>query len=191
MENQRIAAYMRVSRAGMTVENQRLILEKWIADNVASSEIHWFSEQESTRKVRPEREKLLQLLKNKEYDALICVRLDRWGRSTIEIIDSVQELIELGIRVVFVQNGFDWCKKNFNAMAKFQLDVLSAFANLERELIRERTLEGLARAEAEGRKGGRRVGSKDKKPRRRSGYWLRWQKEKTKGVNNKTDKQTG
>lgn len=181
----RVLAYMRVSkRTGMTVENQRPILESWIDNNISIgdgySEILWVTEEESTRKTRPKREMSMNLLRTKEYNLLLCARLDRWGRSTIELVTSIQELVEKDIRVVFVQNGFDWGISNFNAMSKFQLDVLAAFANLERELIRERTLEGLARAKSEGKQLGRPMGAKDKGERRKAGYLMRWASKKTK-----------
>jgi len=61
-------------------------------------------------------------------------------------------------------------------MLHFQ--ILSAFAEFERELIRERTIEGLRRAKLQGKKAGRPKGSKDSKKRRRSGYILREAKKK-------------
>jgi len=51
--------------------------------------------------------------------------------------------------------------------------ILSAFAEFERELIRERTLEGLHRARSQGKNIGRPKGSRDTKRRKRSGYILR------------------
>ena len=53
-----------------------------------------------------------------------------------------------------------------------------AFAEFERELIRERTIEGIRRAKLNGKNPGRPKGSKDKKPRRKSGYILREAKKK-------------
>ena len=179
--SKRIAAYLRVSkRIGMTVENQRPIIENWIKNNTDPSkvEVHWFTEEESTRKELPEREKVIRLLAIREYDTLICVRLDRWGRSTTDIVLSIENIIKNNIRVIFIQNGFDWVKDTYNSTNKLQLDLLSSFANFERELISERSKEGLARAKAQGTKFGRPVGSKDKKTRRKSGYYMRWIKER-------------
>lgn len=175
--SKKIAAYMRVSkRIGMTVENQKPIIENWLKNNTDTSkiEVHWFVEEESTRKELPEREKVIRLLGIREYDTLICVRLDRWGRSTTDIVLSIEYIIKNNVRVIFIQNGFDWVKDSYNSTNKLQLDLLSAFANFERELISERTKEGLARAKAQGKKFGRPIGSKDKKTRRKSGYYMRW-----------------
>jgi len=59
------------------------------------------------------------------------------------------------------------------AAGKLQFQILSAFAEFERELIRERTLEGLRRSRAQGKIPGRPKGSKDTKRRKKSGYYLR------------------
>jgi putative DNA-invertase from lambdoid prophage Rac len=168
--------YMRVSKnVGMTVENQRPVLENWFKANGFPEPVY-FSDDVSTRKERPERNRLFEGLKS--GDLLACVRLDRWGRSTGEVIDSTNALVERGVRVVFINSGIDISKDNENAMMRFQIQIFAAFAELERELIRERTLEGLERARSEGKHLGRKAGSKDKKPRRKSGYWLRWEREK-------------
>ena len=58
--------------------------------------------------------------------------------------------------------------------------ILSAFAEFEMELIREHTLEGLRRAKANGKQAGRPKGSRDTKPRRKSGYILREAKKRQK-----------
>jgi len=64
-------------------------------------------------------------------------------------------------------------------MGKFFFTILSGFAEMERELIRERIKLGLARRKAQGKTLGRRKGSRDKKRRRLSGYYQRWSKQST------------
>jgi DNA invertase Pin-like site-specific DNA recombinase len=59
------------------------------------------------------------------------------------------------------------------ASGKLHFQILSAFAEFERELIRERTIEGLRRAKLQGKQSGRPKGSKDTKKRKKSGYILR------------------
>ena len=59
------------------------------------------------------------------------------------------------------------------ASGKLHFQILCAFAEFERELIRERTLEGLKRAEAQGKKPGRPKGALDKKQRPKGGYIIR------------------
>jgi DNA invertase Pin-like site-specific DNA recombinase len=171
----RICLYCRVSsRIGQTVENQIPILENWAKQQGFEYEI--LTETESTRNARPVRESIIQKLRNREIDGVACVRLDRWLRSCADVV-VVKELVDRGCSFYFTSQGFHFCRDNNNAMTSLQLNMLSAFAEFERELIRERTFEGLDRARAQGKVLGRRSGSKDKKPRRRSGYNLRWQKQ--------------
>jgi DNA invertase Pin-like site-specific DNA recombinase len=172
----KFVAYMRVSlRTGMTVENQRPIIERWAELNKETIS-EWRIEQESTRVMRPIQEQTLQDLKNGKFDGLVCIRIDRWGRSVIELVETINQILESNKRIVFINNGFDLTKENMNATTKLQLNMFSSFAEYERELIRERTREGLERARKEGKILGRPTGSKDKKPRNKSGYWIKYDK---------------
>ena len=80
------------------------------------------------------------------------------------------------------------------ATGKLHFTILSAFAEFERELIRERTIEGLRRAKSQGKKPGRPVGSRDKKKRRTDGYFQRYESKrlhlKNRTPNNSTRCQT-
>ena len=75
---------------------------------------------------------------------------------------------------------------------KLHFQILSAFAEFERDLTRERTIEGLKRSTAQGKKPGRPKGRKDSKPRKKSGYILREAKKRqnadiVKGINKGID----
>lgn len=72
-----------------------------------------------------------------------------------ELVMDVHEIVNNGGRYVSVMNGFDFSRKGFNATQQLLLNIIGSFAEFEREVIRERTLEGLARARKEGRVGGR------------------------------------
>jgi DNA invertase Pin-like site-specific DNA recombinase len=63
-------------------------------------------------------------------------KLDRWGRSFADSIKSIQELPSLGVRFVAVTQNIDTDESN--PMARFLLHIMAAFAELEREIIRER-----------------------------------------------------
>ena len=168
----KIDLYCRISkRLGQTVENQIPILENWAKSQGYEYELH--TEEESTRKVRPVRESIIQRLRTREIDAVACVRLDRWLRSFSDVV-VIKELVDKGCSFFFVNQGFHFCKDTNNAMTGLQLNMLCAFAEFERELIRERTFEGLDRAKLQGKRLGRPAGRKDKRPRKRSGYYLRY-----------------
>jgi len=163
----KVALYLRTSTANQTVENQRIRLIEYAESNGYKYDVH--QEVESTRKTRPVKQALLSKLRKKEYDAVIVYKLDRWARSSTELILDAKELIDRGIRFISVSDNLDFG----TAAGKLHFQILSAFAEFERELIRERTIEGLNRAKSQGKKPGRPKGSKDKKQRKKSGYILR------------------
>jgi len=157
----KVAIYARVSTQDQTVENQ-LIPLKQFADRMGwEYDIH--EEQESSRKTRPVKAALYLRLLQRQYDGLLIYKFDRWARSTTELVSEVQTLIERGVAVHSYSDGVDLN----TAMGKAMLTIISAFAQLERDIIRERTIAGLARAKAQGKKLGRPKGSKDKKYRKK------------------------
>jgi len=168
----KIAIYCRVSTQEQTTENQKIRLKEY-ADRMGW-EYDIIEEQESTRKTRPKKRELMTKLRNKEYDKVLIYKLDRWARSSSELINEITELYEKGITFISLSDNIDLS----TATGKLQFQILAAFAEFERSLIRERTLEGLARAKIQGKKLGRPKGSKDKKRRKKSGYYLRHAKQR-------------
>jgi DNA invertase Pin-like site-specific DNA recombinase len=162
-----IALYIRVSTSEQTVENQRIRLVEYAKQNNCTYDM--FEEVESTRKTRPVKQALLAKLRQKYYDAVVVYKLDRWARSSTELILDTKELLDKGIGFISISDNLDFS----TASGKLHFQILSAFAEFERELIRERTIEGLRRAKLQGKQAGRPKGSKDTKKRRKSGYILR------------------
>lgn len=152
----KVAIYVRVSTSDQTVENQKLPLIKYA--DAMGWEYELFEETESTRKTRPVQNLVFQKLLKKEFDGLLIYKFDRWARSTSELVYQIELLIERNIAVHSYSESVDLT----SSMGRAMLTILSAFAQLERDLIRERTLVGLERAKAEGKKLGRPKGSKDK-----------------------------
>jgi DNA invertase Pin-like site-specific DNA recombinase len=163
----KFALYLRVSTAEQTVENQRIRLIEYAEKHNADFDV--FEEVESTRKTRPVKQALLEKLRKKEYKAVIVYKLDRWARSSTELILDTKELLDKNVGFISLSDNLDFS----TAAGKLQFQILSAFAEFERELIRERTIEGLKRAKQQGKPAGRPKGSKDSKPRKKSGYILR------------------
>ncbi len=146
---------MRVSRADLELENQRLILMNW--RNAHQGEIEketWLSEKMTTRKTRPMKQEAMRLLRMRLFDTVVVTKIDRWARSTVELVQDVSWMIDNGFRFIAVETGFDF-SKHLSASQVLQFQIFSAFAEFERELIRERTLDGLARAKAQGKHLGR------------------------------------
>ncbi len=163
----KIALYVRVSTSDQTVENQKIRLIEYAEKNGLNYDI--FEEIESTRKTRPVKQTLLVRLRNNEYKAVVIYKLDRWARSSTELILDTKELLDKGIGFISISDNLDFS----SAAGKLHFAILSAFAEFERELIRERTIEGLRRAKMQGKHAGRPKGSKDTKKRKKSGYILR------------------
>lgn len=165
----KIAIYNRVSkREGQTAENQRPDCVRYA--EARGWEYDIFNEAESTRKTRPVKEQVLTAIRRGEYSGVLVWKLDRWGRSMSELALELAEFIEKGYIFASVQDNIDLS----GAGGRLYAHILAAFADFERDIIRERTMAGLARARAEGKRLGRPRGSKDKNGRRRSGYNLRW-----------------
>jgi len=165
----RVALYCRVSTDKQTTENQKLRLVEYAERNNYTYEV--FDEVESTRKTRPVKQALLGKLRAKEYDAVVVYKLDRWARSSTELILDTKELIDKGVGFISISDNLDFS----TASGKLHFQILCAFAEFERSLISERTREGLYRTKQQGKKLGRPKGSKDKVKgaRRKSGYVLR------------------
>lgn len=173
-----IALYVRVSTSEQTVENQRIRLIEYAEKNGCKYDV--FEEVESTRKTRPVKQALLAKLRLNQYESVVVYKLDRWARSSTELILDTKELIDKGVGFISISDNLDFG----TAAGKLHFQILSAFAEFERELIRERTLEGLRRAKLQGKQAGRPKGSKDTKKRRKSGYFLREaRKKQTKEAN--------
>ena len=100
---------------------------------------------------RPEREKLLKAARKREIDAIIVWRLDRWGRSVTDLLNTLQELNELDVGFISITEALDLTTATGRAMAA----LLAVFAEFEREILRERVKAGIAQAKLEGRPHGR------------------------------------
>jgi DNA invertase Pin-like site-specific DNA recombinase len=85
------------------------------------------------------------------FDVLVVAGLDRLGRSTVDVLSRIDRFSRAGCAVVSIREGIDLS----SAAGRLQVQLLSAFAEFERELIRERTRAGLARARSQGRTLGR------------------------------------
>ena len=141
----KVAIYIRVSTQDQNLDNQKNPLVDYC--NRMEWDYEIFEEKESTRKTRPVQWGLYNRLLKKEFDGLVIYKFDRWARSTRELIEHIEKLVERNIKVFSYTENIDLS----TSMGKAMLTILSAFAQLERDLIRERTLAGLARAKKLGR----------------------------------------
>lgn len=99
---------------------------------------------------RPEWDKCLEHLR--AGDTLVIWKLDRASRSTKHLIELAEKLEARGVDLRSLKEQID----TSTAMGKFFFRMTASIAELERDIIRERTLAGLAAAKARGRTGGRK-----------------------------------
>lgn len=147
----KVALYVRVSMAlRQTPENQLLALRNW-ASNTGHTIVGEYVDEVSSRDTRPQKEKILRMLRLGEIDGVAFWSLDRWGRSMSELVLELEEFGKANKALISLKEGFDLS----SAAGRLMANLLAAMANFERDMIRERTLLGLARARAQGKKLGR------------------------------------
>jgi DNA invertase Pin-like site-specific DNA recombinase len=148
----RAALYLRVSTDGQTTENQRQALARVAAERGWQVVATYEDRAISGAKSRQERPGLDAALKAaKRYDVLMSWSLDRLGRSLIGLLDTLAELDRAGVALFLEQQRID----TTTPAGRMFFQVIGAFAEFERSMIRSRVMAGLERANAEGRFGGR------------------------------------
>jgi DNA invertase Pin-like site-specific DNA recombinase len=141
---------MRVGYARVSTQDQHQELQLDALAAVGCEQV--FQEKASGKnKDRPELDACLKVLR--QGDTLVVWRLDRLGRSLKDLVEIVHTLEERGVSFQSLTESID----TTNAGGKLVFHVFAALAEFERNLIRERTIVGLAAARARGRMGGRRV----------------------------------
>lgn len=150
--------YIRVSTEEQNLENQkRAISENWKIDK-------WIEEKKSGTLDYRKRNLGGLLEELKTGDTLVITELSRLGRSLSMIFNIISILKEKKIRCVAIKNNFDLNPNNPNdIISEVILFAFGLSAQIERQLISERTKQGLEVARAKGKKIGR---AKGEKPRR-------------------------
>jgi putative DNA-invertase from lambdoid prophage Rac len=144
-----VFAYGRVSTKDQTTENQRqeieragYVVEYWFADEGVSGK--------TSASQRPQFKALLGQIRNGE--TLVVSKLDRLGRDAHDVGATIKALAARKIEVIVLQLG----KLDLTSPpGKLMLNMLAAVAEMERDLLVERTQAGLARAKSEGKTLGR------------------------------------
>lgn len=170
--------YLRVSTADQTTLNQELELLKYCErENIEVFKIYKDEGISGSKTSRPQLDLMLQDMRNKCFDVVVVWKFDRLGRSTSHLLQVLEELKNKEVRLIATSQNVD----TDTTMGKFFFTILSGFAEMERELIRERIKLGLERRRKQGLPVGRLKGSKDKSKRKRLGYFQReYRKKKSK-----------
>lgn len=138
-----IYGYARVSTREQELNRQIDLLENENCNEILTEKIS------GTKSSRPELDRLKD--KIRPGDTVVVESFSRLGRSTKDLIDLVNYFEENNVKLISLKENFD----TTTPQGRLMLTVFQAFSQFERELIVERTKEGLKSARARGRKGGR------------------------------------
>lgn len=142
--------YARVSTDQQNLDRQLDALKRYGVDHIYNEKMT------GTKRSRPELEKMLDRMT--EGDTVVVESLSRLGRSTKDLIDLTETFHQRGVHLISMKESID----TSSSTGKLLFTLMSAIAQFERDVIADRTREGLASARARGRLGGRpRVPSGD------------------------------
>ena len=100
---------------------------------------------------RPQRETLIEAARRREIDLVLVWRLDRWGRSLVDLVNTFQELNALDVGFVSLCEALDLTTPSGRALA----GMLAVFAEFERDILRDRAKAGIEQARKDGKPHGR------------------------------------
>lgn len=150
--SKKVALYGRVSTKNQSLDEQEKKLLEW-ADEEGYENYDLLTERVSSVKERPKFKEIMNNLE--DYDIFAVTDLDRFGRSTRDILAQVDEMKEKDVDFVTIEQFFDFRDENSmgSAMRELMLQIMSSFAEFERKIKRKRMEEGYDRALEEGKVG--------------------------------------
>src|SRR5271169_5499834 len=148
----RIGIYARVSTKDQSCELQLRDLRTYCAARGFEGVREYIDVGVSGAKdSRPELNKLMDDARKRQFDVVVCWLFDRFARSTKHLLSALEEFRSLGIQFVSYQENID----TSSALGQALFTIVSAVAQLERDLIRERVSAGIRNARACGKELGR------------------------------------
>ncbi len=135
--------YARVSTTDQNLDRQRDALKAWGAERIYEEKMT------GTKADRPQLNHVLEVLR--PGDTLVVESFSRLSRSTKDLLELVERITNAGVALVSLKEALD----TGSATGKLMLTMLAALAQFERDLLAERTQDGLKAARARGRVGGR------------------------------------
>ena len=155
----KVAIYCRVSTEEQDADKQEFICQEYCKRNGYEVQGVYKDIISGTTSSRPAFNQLLDVIRTSQCDAIMVTKLDRLGRSLQHLLSLFDEFNKRGVFFIAVTQNID----TSSASGRLQMQIMGAFAEFERNIISERTKEGLRRATGVGKRG------KDKQPRRRRG----------------------
>lgn len=156
---QRVAIYCRVSSADQSCERQERDLVAY-AERAGFEVVGiWKEVASGARDDRTQRKQVMAIARAREIEAVLVTELTRWGRSTNDLVHTLQELQVWGVSLI-AQTGLQFDLST--PQCKLIASLMAALAEFERDLLRERVRSGMAAAKARGQTFGRRPGQRPK-----------------------------
>jgi DNA invertase Pin-like site-specific DNA recombinase len=152
-----IAIYCRVSTEEQDADKQEFICKEYCERNNLKVYKVYKDVISGKTTSRPSFNELLKDMREVRFKGIVVTKLDRLGRSLQHLLSLFQEFQKRGVHFIAVTQNID----TTSASGQLQLQILGAFAEFERNIISERTKEGMRRAIGVGKRG------KDKKQRSR------------------------
>ena len=144
----RAAAYHRVSTTEQNPDAARAELGDYVRARKWELVLDVVEAGSGARSDRPGLHQVLEAVRRRRVDVVVVWKLDRVGRSVVDLLGFMRTLDAAGVRLVCMTQNID----THDAMGRFAFTVLAAAAELELEHLRERTRAGLAHARRRGRK---------------------------------------
>ena len=150
----RCAIYARVSTAGQQSVPAQIDAMRDYATRRGWTVVMEVSEVGSGAKARPKREAVMVEARRRDIDVIVVAKLDRWGRSLSDLVNSLEELAAIGVGFVSLADSLDMTTPGGRAFA----GMLKVFAAFERDLIVDRVRNGLIHAKKHGTRSGKAIG---------------------------------
>lgn len=159
---QRVAVYCRVSTAAQSCERQERDLLAYTKRANLEVVGVWREIGSGSKDHRPQRKVVMALAQDRRIDAILVTELTRWGRSTIDLVQTLHDLQTWNVSLI-AQTGLQFDLTT--PQGKLIASMMSALAEFERDLLRERIRSGIAAAKARGKTFGRKAGERPKSDR--------------------------
>lgn len=155
----KVAIYCRVSTEDQKLNNQVSICQEFAGKNNHVIYKEYLDVISGSKDSRPAFNELLEDMRRNKFDGIIVTKLDRIARSLQHLLSLIEEFTKRGIHFMTATQNID----TSSSSGRLQLQIMGAFAEFERSIISDRTIEGLQGKKNVGKRGA------DKKPRKKRG----------------------
>src|SRR6478736_2426841 len=153
MNSKNCCLYTRVSTSEQSVDPQLIELRAYAAQHGFTVVKEYTDVISGAKAERPGLDELIVDAEAHRFGVVLAVKLDRLGRSVLNVVTLVQRLKALNVSVICTSQGID--NRDENPCGTMVMGIMASFAQFERDIIRERTKAGLAAAKLRGAKIGR------------------------------------